>query len=233
MLKITCILTSYNRPKGVREAVASVQNQTYTNWELIIVDDNSNQNTKQVLKSLVKKDSRLKLIQSGVKDSDRHKTVRYATCINLAIPHITGDLVTYLTDDDIYYPQRFEKMVNVFQNKPNVHIVYGKQQVLNINNKGKVVRKFIRPLVGVTKHPMSRVDHNSFMHRSTCFKKVRGWDDHPSLWRNADAGFFRKLVEFWNFHPVNFITDEHRIHPKGIQSKMRKRKKPWAEKDAE
>jgi spore maturation protein CgeD len=217
----------------VREAIASVQKQTYPNWELIIVDDNSNQATKQVLKSLVGKDRRLKLIQSGVKDKDRHKTVRYASCINLAIPHITGNLVTYLTDDDIYYPQRFEKMVKFFQTKPHVHVVYGRQQVVNINNKGKVTRKFIRPSVGVTRHPMSRVDHNSFMHRKTCFNKVKGWDDHPSLWRNADAGFFRKLVKFWSFYPVNFITDEHRIHPKGIQSKMRKRKKPWAEKDAE
>lgn len=232
MLKISCILTSYNRPKGVRKAIVSVQKQTYPHWELIIVDDHSNEETKQVLRDLVSKDSRLKFIQSRVKDQDRHKTVRYATCINLAIPLITGDLVTYLTDDDIYYPQRFRKMVQVFQRNPQIHVVYGRQRVVHINS-GKVIRTFIRPLVGVTRHPMSRVDHNSFMHRRTCFNIVKGWDNDPSLWRNADAAFFRKLVKYWSFHPVNFVTDEHRIHPKGIQSKMRQSKKPWEEKDTE
>lgn len=232
MLKISCILTSYNRPKGVSEAIASVQSQTYPNWELIIVDDNSNERTKQVLRNLISKDSRLKLIQSGVKNEDRHKTVRYATCINLAIPHLTGDLVTYLTDDDIYYPRRFEKMVKVFLRNPHVHVVYGRQKVVHINN-GRVTMKFTRPLVGVTRHPMSRVDHNSFMHRRTCFNQVQCWDNDPSLWMNADAAFFRKLVRYWDFCPVASLTDEHRIHSKGIQSKIRLNKKPWEEKDAE
>lgn len=232
MLKVSCILTSYNRPKGVREAIASVQKQTYPHWELIIVDDNSNEQTIQVLRSLVSKDSRLRLIQSDVKGQDRHKTVRYASCINLAIPHIKGDLVTYLTDDDIYYPQRFRRMVTIFKKTPAIHIVYGRQRVVRMNHD-QVISTSVRPLVGVTKHPMCRVDHNSFMHRRSCFNKVIGWDTDPSLWRNADAAFFRKLVQYWSFHPVNVITDEHRIHPKGIQSKMRQDKKPWEERDAE
>ncbi len=216
----------------MREAIASVQRQTYSNWELIIVDDNSNELTKRVLKKLINKDSRLKLIESNVKDKDRHKTVRYSTCINLALSHISGDLVTYLTDDDIYYPQRFEKMVKIFERNPHIYVLYGRQCVVHIQN-GKIRRKRLRPLVGVTKHPMSRVDHNSFMHRRSCLNQVKVWDDDPSFWRNADAMFFRKLVKFWYFHPLNFITDEHRIHSKGIQAKMRRNKKPWEEKDAE
>jgi glycosyltransferase involved in cell wall biosynthesis len=231
-MKVSCILTSYNRPRGVQEAIKSVQRQTYHNWELIIVDDNSNEETKQILEKIVNKDPRLKLIISNVKDEDRHKTTRYATCINLAIPHITGNLVTYLTDDDIYYPKRFEKMVQIFKNNPNIHVVYGRQRVMRYK-KGRFKPAFIRPLVGVTRHPMGRVDHNSFMHRSSCFNKVKRWDNHPSLWGNADAGFFRRLVRFWRFHPLNFVTDEHRLHPKGIQAKLRSSRKPWKEKKTE
>ncbi|MFA9556927.1 glycosyltransferase family 2 protein [Evansella sp. AB-rgal1] len=232
MLKVSCILTSYNRPNGIREAVESVLTQTYPHWELIIVDDNSNEVTKRVVRKLVKKDSRIKLIQSGVSDEDRNKTVRYATCINLAIPHITGDLVTYLTDDDIYYPQRFRKMVAVFNKNPHIHVVYGRQRVVRMNNK-KIVKISVRPSFGITKRPMSKVDHNSFMHRRSCFDKVNGWNDDPQYWGYADAVFFKELVNYWSFHPIHYITDEHRIHPKGIQAKMRKNRKPWEEKDAE
>jgi glycosyltransferase involved in cell wall biosynthesis len=226
VLKVTCILTSYNRPVGASEAIASVQAQTYSNWELIIVDDNSDQITQSILKDIVSKDTRCKLIQSGVKEEDRFKTTRYATCINMAIPHITGDLVTYLTDDDIYFPLRFEKMTEVFNKDPAIHVVYGRQKVVYLSN-GVRSSNFIRPLIGITRSPALQVDHNSFMHRRSCLDIVKGWDDAPSLWTHADIGFFNKLVQHWDFYPLNFITDEHRIHEKGVQAMMDRGKKPW------
>jgi glycosyltransferase involved in cell wall biosynthesis len=224
--KVTCILTSYNRPVGVVEAIASVQAQTYPNWELIIVDDNSDINTQLILRDIVRRDKRFKLIQTGVKDEDRSKTTRYATCINMAIPHIKGELVTYLTDDDIFYPQRFEKMVEVFRRNSFIHIVYGKQKVVILNN-GVVTNEFIRHLAGITRSPGGRVDHNSFMHRRSCLNIVKGWDDNPTLWSYADAAFFQKLVKYWDFYPLNFITDEHRLHENGVQSLMNRGENPW------
>lgn len=231
-LKISCILTSYNRPQRVRHAIESVQQQTYPHWELIIVDDNSNSQTQKVLKEIAENDPRITLIQSGVEQHDRGKTTRYATCINLALPRITGDLVTYLTDDDIYYPTRFEKMAEVFHKNPHIHVVYGKQKVVIINNN-RITRTFIRPLVGITRFPMGKVDHNSFMHRKSCLDIVKNWDDNPSFWNAGDAAFFRKLVKHWDFHPLNYLTDEHRIHEKGVQKKLKRGAKPWESGDAE
>lgn len=232
VLKVTCILTSYNRPKGVREAIASVLSQTYPHWELIVVDDNSNLETQEAIKDLVKKEQRVKLIQSSVRNEERDQTTRYATCINLAIPHITGDLVTYLTDDDIYYPLRFEKMAERFEQDPNINIVYGKQRVVYVI-EDLVLAEFIRPLIGVTRSPMSQVDHNSFMHRRSCLDIVKNWDDDPSLWGHGDAAFFEKLVKHWEFHPLDVITDEHRLHSKGVQIKLMRGEKPWEQQDAE
>jgi glycosyltransferase involved in cell wall biosynthesis len=231
-LKISCILTSYNRPQRVREAIASVQQQTYPNWELIVVDDNSNAKTKNVLKEIADEDSRITLIQTGVRPEDRPKTTRYATCINLALERITGDLVTYLTDDDIYYPTRFEKMAMAFHMNPKIHVLYGRQKVI-VYTGNRITRTFIRPLVGVTRYPMGRVDHNSFMHRRACLEVVKGWDDHPDNWKAGDAAFFRKLVRHWDFYPINVLTDEHRIHDKGVQRKLHRGAKPWNSEDAE
>ncbi|WHY97946.1 glycosyltransferase family 2 protein [Peribacillus simplex] len=226
MLKVSCILTSYNRPVGVVEAIASVQAQTYQNWELIIVDDNSDKVTQSSLDNIVKKDKRCKLIQSGVKHEDRLKTTRYATCINLAIPYLTGDLVTYLTDDDIYYPQRFEKMVEVFNSNPAIHVVYGRQKVVSLND-GVVMSHVVRPLVGITRSPEGLVDHNSFMHRRSCLDLVKGWDEDPDLWAFGDGFFFKRLVQYWDFYPLDFITDEHRAHEHGVQSRITRGEKPW------
>ena len=231
-LKISCILTSYNRPQRVRQAIASVQQQTYPNWELIIVDDNSNAQTKKVLKEITDKDPRISLIQTGVSPEDRPKTTRYATCINMALQKITGDLVTYLTDDDIYYPARFEKMAAAFQMNPNIHVLKKKKKVI-VFTGNRITRTFIRPLVGITRYPMGRIDHNSFMHRRSCLDVVKGWDDHPANWKAGDAAFFRKLVRHWDFYPINVLTDEHRIHDKGVQRKLHRGAKPWNSEDAE
>ncbi|GMA60044.1 glycosyltransferase [Alicyclobacillus fastidiosus] len=225
-MKVSVILTSYNRSRQIRESVASVQRQTYSDWELFIVDDNSNEETKEVLNNIASREPRCTVIQSGVLQEDRLKTTRYASCINLAIPHLTGELVSYLTDDDIYYPERFERMVDVFRNRPDISVVYGSQRVVIINQYG-IMSQSIRPLIGITRSPFNRVDHNSIMHRRSCFEVVTHWDDNPSYWGYADAIFFSRLAEYWDFHPINFITDEHRVHQNSVQSKMHHHVQPW------
>lgn len=218
MLKVSCILTSYNRPNYIQDAITSVINQTYPHWELIIVDDNSNEETQEVIDSYVKTDPRIQILQTGVKEEDRRKTTRYATGINMALPRLSGDLVTYLTDDDIYYPGRFEKMVEVFEANEQIHIVYGKQ-CFAVLVDGQFQKSGIRPLVGITREPVEKIDHNSIMHRTSCFKLIPRWNDDPAIWAWADAVFFLDLAKHWDFHPVDYVTDEHRYHPKSIQAK--------------
>jgi glycosyltransferase involved in cell wall biosynthesis len=225
-VKVSVILTSYNRPRQVVKAVASVRAQTHSDWELFIVDDNSNEETKAVLSAIATYEPRCTVIHSGVMHEERAKTTRYATCINLAIPKLTGDLVSYLTDDDIYYPERFQKMVEIFERRPDIFVVYGSQRVITVK-QGRITAHQIRPLVGVTRSPASLIDHNSIMHRRSCFEVVPCWDDHPAHWGAADAVFFTLLAEHWDFHPVNFITDEHRLHHDSVQVKLFHSVDPW------
>lgn len=218
MLKVSCILTSYNRPVFIQDSIASVLKQTYPHWELLIVDDNSNQQTQNLLSSYPLMDSRIRIIQSNVQEEDRPKTTRYATCINLAIPHLTGDLITYLTDDDIYLPERFEKMVELFEANPHIYVIYGNQRIMKVNN-GIFEEVGIRGSVGITRQVWGVLDHNSIMHRTSCFSLVPRWDDNPSIWAWADAVFFRSLAAHWDFHPLNIVTDEHRQHNHSVQAK--------------
>ncbi len=225
-MKVSVILTSYNRPHQIQEAIGSVQAQTYTNWELIVVDDNSNQETKETLAKIMAHEPRCTIIQTGVLEEDRPKTVRYATCINLALKKISGELVTYLTDDDIFYPERFQKMIDVFEKNQNICVIYGQQRIVEIRD-GQIVEVGLRPLVGVTRDPAYHLDHNSVMHRRTCFDLGIRWNDDPLYWTEADAQFFIQLARHWDFHPVNYITDEHRLHHGGIQFKRLHGMQPW------
>lgn len=228
MLKVSCILTSYNRPIMVKESITSVLTQSYPYWELLIVDDHSNRDTQEVLRAYASDDPRIQIIQSGVGEQDRRKTARYATCINMAIPFITGDLVTYLTDDDIYYPERFERMVEVFETNEHIHIVYGKQCFAVMGDDGLIHKSGIRPLVGITREPAEKLDHNSIMHRASCFQLVPRWNDDPSIWAWADAVFFQQLAAHWDFHPVDYVTDEHRYHANSIQAKHNRQERVYS-----
>jgi spore maturation protein CgeD len=220
-VKVSVILTSYNRPKGVVDAINSVKSQTYGNWELIVVDDNSDGATVAAIQGALGTDVRCRLLTTRVKPEERLLTARYCTAINLAIPYATGELITYLTDDDIFYPQRLEKFVEVFQN-PDVFVAYGQQRMVHVRDDGARVDSGLRPMLGVTRTPMTHVDHNSFMHRQACFRIVGGWDDSPQNWSAGDLVFFKKLVKYWPFYPVNFVTDEHRFHSNSVQARCRR-----------
>jgi hypothetical protein len=69
--------------------------------------------------------------------------------------------------------------------------------------------------------------------RRSCFDIVKNWDDDPSLWGHGDAAFFEKLINRWEFHPLDVITDEHRIQSNGVQMKLMRGEKTWEQQDAE
>lgn len=228
-MKVSIILTSYNRPRLVREAIASVRNQTYPDWELLVVDDNSNEETQMVLNHAIENDPRCRVINSGVQPADRMRTARYASCINLALPMTTGNLITYLTDDDIFTPDRLALMVQNFAAHPEVYVVYGQQRLVNLNPNGTTSSMGIRSSIGITRDPANHIDHNSVMHRRDCLDIVGYWDDGPQHWGGADGAFFQKLAQHWDFYPIEHITEEHRFHSNSIQGRITNGKPPYGD----
>jgi glycosyltransferase involved in cell wall biosynthesis len=228
MAKVSIVLTSYNRPRLLQEAVGSVLAQTLTDWQLIIVDDNSGMPTVAVLSAL--DDPRIKKIRTRVRDEKRALLCRYAVCINIGLHFVTGDYVTYLTDDDLYLPHRLERMVAELDTHPDRHVVYGEQQIQHwVGESGVWAGNGIRRTVGVTHSPMCQVDHNSFMHRRDCLKEIGGkpwWPENPGAWKAADAGFFARLARLHPFHPITEVLDVHRCHPNQIQARMDRRESP-------
>ena len=91
--KISIILPNFNSEKYIKTTIKSILNQTFKKWELIIVDDNSNKNTLNILKNL--KNKKIKIIFLK-----RNKGVAY--CRNLAIKKSSGEYLAFLDSDDIW-----------------------------------------------------------------------------------------------------------------------------------
>src|SRR3989338_5597380 len=100
--KICVIMSVYNGLPYLKEAVKSILNQTYKNFEFIIVDDASRDKTWQFLKSL--KDKRVKLIQNK-------KNLGLAASLNIAIRLAQGDFIARMDADDISLSNRFEEQI--------------------------------------------------------------------------------------------------------------------------
>ena len=113
---ISIVLPTYNRAYILPEAVRSVLEQTYSTWELIIVDDGSTDDTREVIERFA--DLRIRYI--------KHETNKgLAASRNTGITNARGAYIANLDSDDTWLPQKLEKEIFVFNNKnPQPDIVY-------------------------------------------------------------------------------------------------------------
>jgi len=100
---VSIITPSYNTAKYIVQTIESVQAQTYSNWEMIIVDDCSSDNTDEVVQSYLR-DSRIRYIKN-------EKNSGAAVSRNTALSFAQGRWVAFLDSDDIWYPNKLEKQI--------------------------------------------------------------------------------------------------------------------------
>lgn len=205
--KVSVILTSYNNPVYVRRAIESVLNQTYSNYELIIADDNSSDESVLNIIEEYKYHSNVISFNSNVREEDRLKTARYATQINTAVvKYSSGDYLAYLADDDYFYPPMLEKIMS-YVNKTGYDVVFCAQHVKDIHDKidgdglnGRGVRFFNEPL----KRGADKLDHNQVVTSRKSYDSVGGWSDEEWCWSGADAAFYSRLEDFgYTFYPID------------------------------
>lgn len=109
-MKISVITASYNYAQYIEEAINSVISQAYRDWELIIVDDGSNDNSVEIIKSYCEKDSRIKLFQH---EGGQNKGLKQT--LLLGISHATGAWIAFLESDDIFAPENLRKKVEIIE----------------------------------------------------------------------------------------------------------------------
>jgi teichuronic acid biosynthesis glycosyltransferase TuaG len=117
MNDLVSILTpTYNTEKFIRSTIESAKNQTYINWEMILVDDASTDNTVAIIEEFVKKDSRIKLFK--LPENRGNGFAR-----NAALEKATGKYIAYLDADDLWFPEKLEKQIQ-FLKANNLHFTF-------------------------------------------------------------------------------------------------------------
>ncbi|HNU86701.1 MAG TPA: glycosyltransferase family A protein [Ferruginibacter sp.] len=108
--KVSIIIPTWNRAEYIMESVQSVMDQTYQNWELIIVDDGSDDNTEEIILQI--KDTRVQFCKAG-------KTGLGIKLKNRGMERSGGELIAFLDSDDIWAPDKLEKQVKALNDHPD------------------------------------------------------------------------------------------------------------------
>lgn len=128
---LSIIIPSYNHEKYIGEAIQSVMNQKYKNWELIIVDDGSTDCSVEIIENF--DDDRIKLITQ--QNQGAHNA------INRGLGEAKGEYLAILNSDDLYEPERFEIMIGEMERNPKIEFLCSYIRVIDSSGKNLGVKE--------------------------------------------------------------------------------------------
>ncbi len=131
---VSIITPSYNSEKFISETIQSVQNQTYKNWEMLIVDDFSQDKTVEIIKNFSKNDNRISQIALS-------ENLGTGNARNIALKAAKGRYIAFLDSDDLWKPNKLEKQLD-FLVKNKLPFTFSFYEC--INEEGKSLKKMIK-----------------------------------------------------------------------------------------
>lgn len=135
--KISVLMAAYNSEKYIGDAIESILNQTYKNFEFIIVDDKSTDNTVNIIRKYIEKDKRIKLICLN-------KNLGPSLAANVGLRKIKGQYLVRMDADDISEVDRLEKQITYLKNNPEISMLGGQCNL--INSDGNIIGRKLFPL---------------------------------------------------------------------------------------
>ena len=132
--KISVLMAVYNCEKTLCESIESVLSQTYTNWQFIICDDCSTDNTLQIVKMYAQKYPDKFLVIQNKKNS------KLAFSLNQCLKYANSEYCARMDGDDYITPDRFEKQVDYLKKHPGVQLVGSWMQAFNDDGLGRIIK---------------------------------------------------------------------------------------------
>ncbi|MET3537574.1 glycosyltransferase family 2 protein [Chryseobacterium limigenitum] len=213
MKKISILIANYNNGNFFRDCYISLINQTYKNWEVIIVDDASTDNSVDIIKETIKQDKRFQLYENGENKGcgfTKRKCMEYAT----------GEVCGYLDPDDALYPTALEKSIQQYGNN-NIVATYSKMMMCD-----KELSQ--QKIFGNTKQIYNNLYFfncpiqfaHFFTFRRETYLKTQGIN--PDLKSAVDQDLYLKILELGNVKYINEVLYKYRLHSDGISQQSSK-----------
>lgn len=214
---ISVILPVYNASQYFPQAIESIIKQTYTNWELIIVDDCSTDDSRKIARSFAKQDARIRVLKTP-------KKLPVGAVANLALKKAKGEYIARMDADDISLSDRFSKQLSFLKRNPKIIGVGGQCQLIDSDNQPIGYKIFPTEPSDIEEmmfyyYP---VQSPTFMVRRTALptdfiwyeEKVESAEEHELLFKIHQYGRVANLPE---------VTLLYRMHDNNVSKKHPKR----------
>ncbi|MDA1338530.1 MAG: glycosyltransferase [bacterium] len=208
--KISVITPVYNNEKYILESVESIKTQTFSDFEHIVIDDCSTDNTLKILNSL-QNYSQLKVVK--LKEHIGLPHIR-----NLGIKYSKGEYIVWQDADDISYPERLQKLYEFMQQNPQVGICGSNIEFFG-KSSNTTYRKYYQKDKNIRKHifKFSPISQPSAIIRKAVLKQVGVFDEK---WRTAeDLELSFRIGEKYKFANINQPLLKYRLHNKSTTFK--------------
>jgi len=207
--KVSVIIPTYNRASYLYSAIKSVLNQTFEDFEIIVVDDASTDNTKQTIDKF--DDRRIYYI--------RHKENKGGSAArNTGIKRSKGKFIAFLDDDDMWMPSKLEKQLDLINKSLEIGVVYS--GVWIINGSGKIRGSKPPFLRGNIFPDMLKKNYvgscSTVLIRKECLSGIGLFDEDLSAGQDFDLWI--RLAKHYQFDYVNEPLVLYRVHKKRVST---------------
>jgi glycosyltransferase involved in cell wall biosynthesis len=223
MPKVSVIIPSYNHEKYIAEAIQSILNQTYQDFEIIITDDGSKDNTVKIIKSFT--DSRIKLFCFSQNQGA-------AAAANQCIAESKGEFIALLNSDDAWVPEKLERQVNFLGTNLEIGAVFSYAQFID-ENSNKITNPLKIKYIDFIMENRTRFEwlnyffyhgnclcHPSILIRKECYNTIGVYDRR--LAQLPDFDFWIRLCQKYEIYVmpqklVNFRIRDHEANVSGYK----------------
>ncbi len=213
---VSVVIPTFNVEKYIEDTVSSVLNQSYNNFEIIVVDDSSNDRTVEIVKELSGSDRRIKYFQ--IAHAGRPSVPR-----NFGIRKSAGELIAFLDGDDLWTKNKLKDQVASIENNSACAFVYS----MSVTTGASLFSSYYEVLPLLHKAVRSfddliikgnSITCSSVLVKKTFLEKVNGFDEDPllavddyDLWirlsKTGSIGFISKIHVYYRVHPAQFSSD--------------------------
>lgn len=206
---VSVCIASYNHAEYVGLAIESILAQTYKNYEIIVVDDGSSDNSLEILNSYAQKFS--ERVQVFTHENRENRGISITT--NLAIEKSKGKYIALIGSDDIWEKNKLSLQIEVLEQNPRVGVVYSKAKT--IDSRGKVIGAIVGENFKKNRDQLAQIMAKDFIpaptavFRRECFDRLGGFDENLVC---SDWEMWLRILAHWEMAFVDEPLVLYRVH---------------------
>jgi glycosyltransferase involved in cell wall biosynthesis len=214
-MKVSIILPTYNGSKWIERAIRSILAQSFSGFELFVIDDGSTDNTEKIVSELKIKDNRIIYLRN-----DQNLGIQKS--LNRGLKEASGEYIARIDDDDEWIDQdKLKKQLEFLEANKN-HVLVGTGVVM-VNETGKELVRYLLPETDkqIRKQLLGK---NCFVHSSVVFRKdvaikLGGYDESPETKHVEDYDLWLKLGTVGKLANLPFHGVRFTLRPGNISSR--------------